>query len=112
MEIKKCIELSARQVGYAWRNTSATILGILLLISPWFGTAQADANRSLYWDTLDVVAHLDADGRLHVRELQRIVFDGNWNGGERRFYLGDDQELFLERIVRIDAQGEEHPCGC
>lgn len=108
MKIKICIELSARQVGYAWRNTSATILGIFLLISPWFGTAQADANRSLYWDTLDVIAHLDADGRLHVRELQRIVFDGNWNGGMRQFYYGDGQELFLERLVRIDAQGEEH----
>jgi uncharacterized membrane protein YgcG len=40
---------------------------------------------------------------LHVEELQAMVFDGDWNGGERRFRLGAGQELQLEGMDRLDA---------
>ncbi len=38
-----------------------------LIVSPVFA-------KSLHWRTFDVAARLDADGRLHVREQQGIVF--------------------------------------
>ena len=41
--------------------------------------------RTLYWRALDVTANIDADGRLHVVERHSMVFDGDWNGGERQF---------------------------
>ncbi len=69
---------------------------------------RAADERSIHWDALEVDARLDADGRLHVSELHRMVFDGAWNGGERRFYLGENQDLDLEALVRIDAQATEH----
>jgi hypothetical protein len=32
---------------------------------------------------------LDAEGALHVEETQTIIFNGDWNGGERRFDIRD-----------------------
>src|SRR5262249_53259504 len=49
--------------------------------------------RTLHWASLDVTANLEAAGRLHVVERQAIVFDGDWNGGERRFRLLGSQRL-------------------
>lgn len=63
---------------------------------------RADAQRTLSWDELAVEARLDADGRLHVTETQAMVFDGDWNGGERHFRLGRDQELEVHRLTRQD----------
>jgi uncharacterized membrane protein YgcG len=66
--------------------------------------------RELHWDELSVEAHLDADGRLHVREKQVMVFTGDWNGGERKFSIRPRQALFLDGMSRVDAQsGEEIP---
>ncbi len=54
------------------------------------------------------MADLDGDGRLHIREQQTIVFNGAWNGGERRFNLRRGQQLTLHNIFRIDsASGQE-----
>jgi uncharacterized membrane protein YgcG len=58
--------------------------------------------RSISWRTFDVEAHLDHDGRLHVKETQGIVFDGDWNGGERSFNLRNLQGLSIDRVTRID----------
>ena len=93
------IRLIARAIRFA----------AFLLIFPLSSGAQEPDGRTQFWDALEVGAHLDADGRLHVRELQRMVFDGAWNGGERLFYLGTGQRLDLERLVRIDVQGQEYP---
>ena len=68
---------------------------------------QAAGARSLHWSALEVEARLDADGRLHVVERQTMVFDGDWNGGERSFELGVGSRIDFEGIARIDpATGE------
>jgi hypothetical protein len=66
--------------------------GVLLLLGI-SGTAQAQ--RTVRWDAVDVTAHLDATGQLRVTEAQTIVFDGAWNGGERRFSVNPGQQLWL-----------------
>ena len=58
--------------------------------------------KSLYWRSVDVHARLDRDGNLHVTERQQIVFDGDWNGGERDFGAG--RSIFVKRIVKISSQ--------
>jgi uncharacterized membrane protein YgcG len=65
--------------------------------------------KSLYWRDLGVVANLDRDGRLHVVETQQIVFDGDWNGGERRFRVSPFQSLNLEGLTRVGPDGREKP---
>ena len=64
--------------------------------------APAAAARSLYWQALDVQARLDRDGRLHVRESQTMVFDGDWNGGERLFHIRPGQSFHFERLQRLN----------
>jgi len=63
------------------------------------------AQRELHWDNFEVTAHLDADGRLHVTETQRMVFTGDWNGGERTFNIRPRQKLSLVRISRHTEGG-------
>src|SRR5215213_1803586 len=66
------------------------------------GTATLYA-RSLHWSSIDVEAQLDRDGVLEVSETQAFVFDGDWNGGERRFNVRDGQALELLGVERIDG---------
>jgi len=75
------------------------VLILLLIALPAFG-------KSLHWRQIDVQARLDGEGRLHVVERQRIVFDGDWNGGERNFNLRNRQALVLHRLVRVEDGGE------
>jgi hypothetical protein len=75
----------------------AAFAGMLLLI-----ISVACQAKSLYWQSLDVAAELDAAGGLHVVERQHMVFDGDWNGGERIFRLGFGQRLELLGMKRID----------
>jgi len=70
-----------------------------------FLMTQTAFGRSLYWQEMEVQARLDRDGRLHVRELQAMVFSGDWNGGERKFYVGAGQHLQVNRVLRIDVPG-------
>jgi len=77
------------------------VLALSLIASPAFA-------KSLYWRTFDVKARLDSDGRLHVREQQGIVFDGDWNGGERRFNIRPGQSLDLERVLCVE-NGQDMP---
>jgi uncharacterized membrane protein YgcG len=79
---------------------------LLAALAPRLGLAQA---RSLYWRELAVEARLDADGRLHVKERQAMVFSGDWNGGERRFRLSGPQQLQLQGLTRISADGRRIP---
>jgi uncharacterized membrane protein YgcG len=73
-----------------------------------FSAATPGADRSLYWKQIGVRARLDADGRLHVSERQTFVFDGAWNGGERRFRVALGQDLRLNRLARVDPEsGQE-----
>ncbi len=74
-------------------------LFLALAVSPAYA-------KSLHWRVLDVNANLDRDGRLHIVEKQAIVFDGDWNGGERTFRVAAGQSLQLESISRADESGE------
>ncbi len=65
------------------------------------------AARELHWRALEVEARLEADGFLHVRESQTMVFTGDWNGGERVFRLAVGQPFELLGVWRLDeASGE------
>lgn len=79
-----------------------------LLLSLILVTASADA-RTLYWRALDVEAKLDRDGEMRVSERHRMVFDGEWNGGERRFRIAPGQQLELISLSRIDTAGVAVP---
>src|SRR5438105_4789920 len=83
-----------------------TFLGIVLFCTTSVWAAEP---RTLRWRELAVTAHLDADGRLHVQERHSIVFNGDWNGGERIFRSSLENVLDLERISRIDASGRAVP---
>ena len=72
------------------------LLAILALLPP----TPALAQRTLHWDALEVAAHLDANGRLHVVEIQTMVFSGEWNGGERVFNIRPRQGLSFEGMDR------------
>jgi uncharacterized membrane protein YgcG len=78
-----------------------------LLLLTWSLAAPALAERTLHWRELAVTARLDADGRLHVRELHAMVFSGDWNGGERVFALRLGQKLKIERVSRLDPSTGE-----
>ena len=65
--------------------------------------------KSLYWRSVAVDAHLDAEGRMHVVETQTYVFDGDWNGGERSFNVYGNQSLNFEQLTRVDRDGTETP---
>ena len=82
----------------------ARIPGLICLLAASLAHGQGQT-KELHWQSLDVRAHLDADGALHVRETQAIVFNGNWNGGERRFSIRDGQRLKFERLIEKDASG-------
>lgn len=64
----------------------------------------AAQSRELHWPAITVQAHLDAAGRLRVREELQIRFVGDWNGGERSFDVPFHQTLALLSLSRIDAQ--------
>jgi hypothetical protein len=75
------------------------IAAAFLIVAPQPALAQ----RELHWDRLDVTAHLDESGTLHVEEVQSLVFTGDWNGGERRFTVHPRQRLIFRGMSREDA---------
>jgi uncharacterized membrane protein YgcG len=81
-----------------------SLVALLFLLFP--GTLFAA--REIGWNALEVKAHLESDGRLHVMERHRMLFTGDWNGGERVFRLEPSQELSVESVTRIDAAGTPH----
>jgi uncharacterized membrane protein YgcG len=80
--------------------TLAALVAAAALLLP----ARAGA-RDLYWRSLQVEARLADDGSLWVTEWHAMVFDGDWNGGERIFRLGPGQRVELRGITRIDREG-------
>ena len=82
---------------------------ILLALSFSLAAVAQPQARDLHWRSISVDARLDSEGRLHVAERQQMVFNGDWNGGERIFNLRMKQSLDFERLTRIDDSGEEHP---
>jgi len=79
------------------------VLALTLLIAT---IAEA---RTLHWRSVAVDAHLDAEGRMHIVETQTYVFDGDWNGGERRFNVYGNQSLQFDKLTRVDRDGSETP---
>lgn len=74
-----------------------------------FSSVEVSAeDKRLDWRRLDVAATLDRDGRLHVVETHAMVFNGDWNGGERRFHIRLGQQIRLERLTRISGDGATH----
>src|SRR5262249_31482842 len=65
-----------------------------------FGARAQD--RTLSWKSLDVTAHIDADGTLHTTERHTMIFDGAWNGGERSFRVGPGQQIQPIELRKID----------
>ncbi|MGE5413610.1 MAG: DUF2207 domain-containing protein, partial [Syntrophomonadaceae bacterium] len=86
------------------RTVRGAAAALLLLLS-----AAAAAAKDLSWRAFDVKARLDGSGALHVVETQTIVFDGDWNGGERTFRVLPGQSLAFESITRVDPDGTRHP---
>ncbi|HET7706516.1 MAG TPA: hypothetical protein VFM36_10545 [Thermoanaerobaculia bacterium] len=57
--------------------------------------------RSLVWKSLDVTAKIDSNGIMKVSERHRMLFNGAWNGGERKFRVAPGQIFQFERITWI-----------
>lgn len=57
--------------------------------------------REIHWNALEVSATLAKDGSLHVTERHDMVFDGDWNGGERRFDLRRGQTVEVRSVARM-----------
>jgi hypothetical protein len=85
------------------RFVSACAVALCVVALP----AGALAQRALHWDNVDVTAHLDAEGRLLVTETQTMVFNGDWNGGERRFNIRPRQKLELINLDRAEGDGRK-----
>jgi hypothetical protein len=93
------------------RLVHSVILRLLLLVCA-SGLAllpRAAVARELHWRELSVDARLDAQGQLHVRERHRMIFSGDWNGGERRFRVPLDQTLTFGSIARLESDGSSVP---
>src|SRR5690554_6542197 len=90
--------------------TRSTSFAAFLVFTSLISIAPLHAQeRELHWRSMDVVARLNADGRLHMRERQAMVFTGDWNGGERTFNIRRGQRFELNGIRRIDANGMAKP---
>jgi hypothetical protein len=74
------------------------LLALLAVVAP------ALEARELHWRELAVRAELDAEGRLLVQERHTMVFDGDWNGGERTFRVEPGQKLDFHSIDRVDPE--------
>ncbi len=77
-----------------------TVLAALLVVCTTPAMAQP---RALDWTAFSVDARLDSTGRLFVRERQTILFNGDWNGGERRFDVRRGQGFVFRRLLRVDS---------
>src|SRR6188768_4301690 len=84
------------------RSRLAAALALLAVL----GAAAGGRAKELHWKAVEVDARLEPDGTLAISEVQRIVFTGDWNGGERKFRIGTGQHLTLDRLVRLRSDGE------
>ncbi len=93
--------LARHDVAMTARRLSPLFAGALLLASGT-GSVAAAQPRTMSWPRIEVTAHLDATGRLEVRERQVIRFEGEWNGGERVFDVRRGQRVEILGISRLD----------
>ncbi len=90
------------------RRRHQGLLGGLLVMVVLLVVSTPVWARDLSWSSIEVEALLDGEGRLRIRERQTMVFDGDWNGGERQFQLRVGQQIELHGLTRIDpATGEQ-----
>jgi hypothetical protein len=73
---------------------------MLVLAAAAGGPASADA-KSLHWPSLEVALRIDEEGLVHITERHTMLFDGDWNGGERRFQRRSWQEVHLESVSEL-----------
>ncbi len=79
-------------------------LAAILAASHVIGAAPAVGQpRALDWTAFSVEARLDSTGQLIVRERQTILFNGDWNGGERDFDVRQGQRFAFRRLLRVDS---------
>lgn len=76
--------------------------GLVVLAVILAGDVGAQA-RTLHWRAITVDARLDSAGNLHVRERQAMVFNGDWNGGQRSFSVPMNQRFTFERLLMLDS---------
>jgi hypothetical protein len=81
--------------------------GLLLLFVLGVGVPMSAAD--VVWTAIDVKAYLDNDGRYHVVETHHMRVEKGGLSLFREFGLGADQAIVLKRLVRVDADGTEHP---
>jgi len=74
----------------------------LVVAAALMSITSATVAKELHWRSLEVDARLESDGTLTVSEVQRMVFSGDWNGGEREFRLGSGQTLMFDRMERLE----------
>jgi uncharacterized membrane protein YgcG len=86
------------------RTSICRILALAAAVT--FPLALGAQERQLSWPSVAVDARLDDAGRLWVREVQRMRFTGDWNGGERSFRVFRGQDLTLDRVRRLRADGD------
>ncbi|MDZ7630263.1 MAG: DUF2207 domain-containing protein [Gemmatimonadaceae bacterium] len=95
-----------RMTRYLARRIASLAVGFALAAAPAF----AQNVKSLDWTAFSVNARLDSTGTLLVREQQTIIFNGDWNGGERRFDVRQGQRFVFRRMLRVDSlTGAEIP---
>lgn len=88
------------------RHIALLATSLVVATSPLF----AQAAKSLDWTAFSVDARLDSTGTLFVRERQTILFNGDWNGAERRFDVRQGQRFVFRRMLRVDSlTGAEVP---
>jgi uncharacterized membrane protein YgcG len=86
-----------------------TALALLALCALSLVFSTDAAARSLYWKALEVHLRVEADGKLHITERHEMLFDGDWNGGERTFQWQPWQKLELLGISEIAPDGAKVP---
>jgi uncharacterized membrane protein YgcG len=87
------------------RGAKACRLVLLVSLMLWCIVPGVQARqKELHWDALDVDARLNADGVLDVTERHTMVFNGDWNGGERVFNVRPRQKLEFLSLERVDVK--------
>src|SRR5688572_29512370 len=74
---------------------------LVLLLAAAAGVPRLADAKSLHWPSLEVALRIDEEGLVHITERHTMLFDGDWNGGERRFQTRSWQELHLDSISEL-----------
>lgn len=72
--------------------------GLLCALLSWPPLAAA---KDMHWSSLTVHLQIDEQGLLHITERHAMVFDGDWNGGERTFQWRRWQDFELVSVSEI-----------